>query len=84
MAGTGPMPMIPGGTPATAKCRKYARDLAAPARAVSPAIITTAAAPSFTGDEFPAVTVPVGSNTGFSDASFSAWCRPAAPRPDPP
>ncbi len=39
---------------------------------MSAAISTTAAAPSFSGDALPAVTVPVGSNTGLSDASFSS------------
>ena len=40
--------------------------------ALSPAISTTAAAPSVSGDELPAVTLPVGSNAGFSAASFSS------------
>ena len=33
---------------------------------------TTAAAPSFSGHEFPAVTLPPGLNTGSSAASFSS------------
>ena len=41
-------------------------------RALSAAIRITAAAPSFSGDALPAVTVPVGSNAGLSDASFSS------------
>ena len=40
--------------------------------ALSAPINTTAAAPSLSGDELPAVTLPVGSNTGFSAASFSS------------
>jgi hypothetical protein len=35
-------------------------------------ITITAAAPSFSGQEFPAVTSPSGRNTGFSAASTSA------------
>ena len=41
-------------------------------RAFSSDITSTAAAPSFSGHELPAVTVPFsGSNTGLSSASFS-------------
>jgi hypothetical protein len=35
-------------------------------------MITTAAAPSFNGQQLPAVTVPAGRNTGFSWLTFSS------------
>src|SRR6185437_11709405 len=64
--------MISGGTPATAKARKNARGLAPRALALSAEVRMSAAAPSLSGDEFPAVTVPVGSKAGLSAASFSS------------
>ena len=40
--------------------------------ALTSLITTTAAAPSLSGQQFPAVTVPSGRNTGFSAATFSS------------
>jgi len=65
-ASTGPMPMISGRTPATAKERNLARGFSPSASAFSRSINNTAAAPSLICDEFPAVTVPLTEKTGFN------------------
>ncbi len=83
IASIGPMPMISGGTPATAKPTKrasgfrlYSLDRLLRWRAIS------APAPSEVCELLPAVTLPpLAANTGFSLASAShAWCRGAGLR----
>src|SRR5204862_186183 len=57
--------------PATADDTTRAIALLACSRARVSAIPITAAAPSFSGQAWPAVTSPAGRNTGFSSGSFS-------------
>ena len=72
-AGTGPMPITRGSTPATALPTKAPSGSMPSACARSSLAITSAAAPSLIPLEFPAVTVPPSRNAGFSAASFSAF-----------
>ncbi len=58
IATTGPMPMISGGTPPTAKLTKRAIGFSPSSRAFFSDITSAAAAPSLVCDELPAVTVP--------------------------
>ena len=57
-AGTGPKPMVRGGTPAAAEATTRARGFRPRAAARSALIKSSAAAPSFRPEELPAVTVP--------------------------
>ena len=70
-AGTGPIPIIRGGTPAAALLIHLAIGFNLNSCAFSALINKTAAAPSFSPDEFPAVTLPSFRNAGRRDASFS-------------
>ena len=63
--------MISGSTPETDDAMMRARGSMPSSWARVPLMTTTAAAPSFRGHEFPAVTFPPGLNTGSSSASFS-------------
>ena len=79
-ASMGPTPMIAGSTPLTAEPRIRASGLRPSDFAYSSSSMTTAAAPSLSGQELPAVTRPSSLKTGFRDASFSsggvgAGCR---------
>ena len=71
VAGTGPYPMTPGSTPAAAEPTHRAMGLRPSARAFSPSINRSAAAPSLMPLELPAVTVPPSRKDGASRASFS-------------
>jgi hypothetical protein len=71
-AGTGPMPITRGSTPATAEPTKAPSGSAPRPRARSSEAITSAAAPSLIPLEFPAVTVPLSRKAGRRLASFSA------------
>ena len=71
-AGTGPMPITRGSTPAAALPTNAPSGSAPSARAFSSDAITSAAAPSLIPLAFPAVTVPPSRKAGFSAASFSA------------
>ncbi len=71
MATTGPIPMMSGGTPATAKLTKRAIGFKPSSRAFESDMTNAMAAPSLVCDEFPAVAVPVAWNTGLSLASAS-------------
>jgi len=64
--------MISGSTPETADARMRARGWTPSSRARSRDMTTTAAAPSFSGQALPAVTLPPGLNAGSSAASFSS------------
>ena len=79
-ASIGPTPMISGSTPETRR-REDPRARLDPElrRARLSDMTTTAAAPSFSGHEFPAVTLPPGLNTGSSAASFSSVDERARP-----
>ena len=61
-AGTGPIPITRGSTPATALPTKAPSASTPRSRARSSLAITSAAAPSLIPDEFPAVTVPPARN----------------------
>ena len=65
LAGAGPMPMIRGGTPATAAPRKRARGVRPLRFAASSVATIRAAAPSLTPEALPAVTVPSGRTIGL-------------------
>ena len=71
-ASIGPTPMISGSTPETLDAMIRARGLMPSSRARSADMTTTAAAPSFSGQELPAVTLPPGLNTGSRTGSFSS------------
>src|SRR5207245_2372537 len=72
VAGTGPRPITDGSTPATAIARMRAFGFSPSSRARSSDMIRTAAAPTLSGLELPAVTVPPsGMKAGFSAASAS-------------
>ena len=71
LAGTGPMPIIFGSTPAVAIPIILARGVRPYRRAASAEAISIAAAPSFTPDALPAVTVPPARTTGESRARLS-------------
>ncbi len=67
---TGPMPITDGSTPATAELTMRASTGSPSSRALSTRISRTAAAPSFSYEAFPAVTLPsAGRNAGRSWAS---------------
>ena len=70
-AGTGPMPMIFGSTPATPQSIILASGFKFRRLASSSDARTVAEAPSVMPDEFPAVMVPVFTNTGESLAMSS-------------
>ena len=70
-ASIGPRPMISGSRALTPEEMKRAIGVSPSSRARVSLITITAAAPSFSGQALPAVTVPSGRNTGFSSASFS-------------
>src|SRR5262245_16174526 len=70
-AGTGPIPITRGSTPATALPTKAPSGSTPSAWARSSLAITRAAAPSLMPLELPAVTVPPSLNAGLSVASFS-------------
>ena len=63
--------MTSGSSPVTAVAMMRARGCTPSARAFSSDMITSAAAPSFSGHELPAVTFPPGLKAGSSCASFS-------------
>ena len=71
-ASIGPTPMISGSMPETAVAMMRAIGEISSWRARSSLMITTAAAPSFSGHALPAVTLPSGLNAGLSSASFSS------------
>ena len=81
VAGTGPMPMIRGGTPATAmpSTRAFGSELVSASGPASEAS-SSAAAPSLMPDALPAVTVPSG-NSGLNVARASRARYPAGARP---
>ena len=66
MAGIGPRPMISGRIAATVEATIFAFGSTPSARAFSSDITSTAAAPSFSGQELPAVTVPFSLKAGAS------------------
>jgi hypothetical protein len=72
--------MISGATPDTEEATIRARGRMPSSRARVSDITTTAAAPSFNGHAFPAVTFPSGLKTGSSCASFSSVESRAARR----
>ena len=78
-ASTGPSPMISGLSPDTPAATTRARGVMPRARARSSLITITAAAPSLSGHELPAVTSPSGRKTGLSSASFSTVVPVARP-----
>ena len=71
-AGTGPVPIIAGSTPATPRECQRSLGRSPSSAAFAADIITTAAAPSLMLDALPAVTLPSGLNTGRSVASLSS------------
>ncbi len=71
MASIGPGPMRAGSPPLTAVAMTRARGVRFSRAATSPVTSTAAAAPSFSGQEFPAVTLPPPRNAGGSAASRS-------------
>ena len=72
VAGTGPMPMISGGTPAEAPSTIRARAVRPYSRMARSDATMMAEAPSFSVLELPAVTMPPDRTTGRSLASTSA------------
>src|SRR5215210_4977311 len=70
VAGTGPMPMTLGGTPATPMLLIFASGSSPCALAYSAEASNTAAAPSLKELEFPAVTLPPSLKAGFRLPSF--------------
>ncbi len=71
VAGTGPMPMMRGSTPAEAAQRIDASGATPLASAFCRDMTTTAAPPSLMPEALPAVTVPSPLNAGRSPSSFS-------------
>ena len=71
VAGTGPIPIIAGSTPATAIEIIFARGFNPYFFNVISLANNIAAAPSLMPDELPAVTVPSFVNAGFKEANFS-------------
>ena len=71
VASIGPSPMISGDSPLTPVATMRASGFRPSSCAFVSLVITTAAAPSFSGHALPAVTVPFGRNTGFSWLTFS-------------
>ena len=72
VAGIGPLSIVTGSVPATAKLWKRARGFRPSSVAFSALMISTAEAPSEICDELPAVILPSSLNAGFSLASVSA------------
>ena len=70
-AGTGPMPMTAGSTPATPLVRQRSLGVRPSSAALRSDMRTTAAAPSLILDALPAVTVPSFLNTGRRVESLS-------------
>ena len=70
-ASIGPSPMISGDSPDTPVATMRANGVRPSSRAFTSLMMTTAAAPSFSGQAFPAVTVPLGRKTGLSWLIFS-------------
>src|SRR6204780_5571777 len=70
-AGTGPRPIISGDSAVPPDDPTRASGVRPSWAALTSLITTTAAAPSLSGQQFPAVTVPSGRNTGFRLATFS-------------
>ena len=64
--------MISGATPETLEAMMRARGVMPSSLARCSDITTTAAAPSFSGHELPAVTLPPGLNAGSRADSFSS------------
>ena len=71
VAGTGPIPITDGSTPATAMLTIFAIGCKLYFLTASSLANNIAAAPSFIPEEFPAVTVPSFIKAGFNCASFS-------------
>ena len=71
VACTGPIPILRGSTPATADVTTRAMGVHEFLSSASAEAMSTADAPSFKPEEFPAVTVPSDSKAGPSLASFS-------------
>ena len=71
-ASIGPTPMTSGATPVTADARIRARGWSPRSRARSWDITSTAAAPSLSGQAFPAVTRPSSRNAGRRDDNTSS------------
>ena len=65
------MPMISGDIAVTPVATIRASGVRPSSRALVSDMMTTAAAPSFSGQQLPAVTVPSGRNTGASVEVFS-------------
>ncbi len=72
VAGIGPMPMIAGSTPTVANERMRASGCSPCACAKASLVTSTAAAPSVSGEDVPAVTTPSGRNAGRSAANASS------------
>src|SRR5918995_591424 len=70
-ASIGPTPMISGSSPVTGLATIRARGVTPSSFARCSDMITSAAAPSFSGHELPAVTLPPGLKAGSSSRSFS-------------
>ena len=72
-AGAGPMPITFGSTPTDANALILASGVNPSSFAFASDITSNAAAPSFSPDALPAVTVPCLSNAGFSPDRASGW-----------
>ena len=70
-AGTGPIPMMAGSTPATPRVCQRSRGVRPSSAAFSADMMTTAAAPSLMLEALPAVTEPSRLKTGRNCASRS-------------
>ena len=81
MAGMGPVSMITGSTPTVVWSTILARGLTPSSSAFSRVMSRTAAAPSETWEELPAVILPSSLKAGFSEASFSALSGPGGRMP---
>ena len=71
VASTGPYPMISGDRPDTPVATMRASGVRPSRCAFASLMITTAAAPSLSGQQLPAVTRPSGRNTGLRPATAS-------------
>ncbi len=71
VAGTGPIPIMAGSTPATAIEKTFAKGFNPYFFTIISLANSIAAAPSLMPDELPAVTVPSLANAGFKEANFS-------------
>ena len=70
-ASTGPRPMISGDRADTPVATTRASGVTPSCAALVSDMITNAAAPSLSGQQFPAVTRPSGRNTGFNPLTAS-------------